>query len=105
MRQQSFKGIGGFRLTCQDDKRRSSTRGNCHGGQRCLYKKECRYLLKTNIEETGFDALETRVVAMDAQLAEFQEQMLDNSTDYALMEELGFQADNLRGDRQDHKFR
>lgn len=38
---------------------------------------------------------------MDAQLAELQQQMIDHSGDYALADELGLQADDLRGTRQD----
>lgn len=59
------------------------------------------YLLKTNIQETDFDDFEARIAAIDEQLAELQQQMLDNSGDNALMEELGLQMDDLRGDRQD----
>ena len=58
-------------------------------------------LLKTNIQETVFDDLETRIAAIDKQLAELQQQMIDNSGDNALVEELGLQMDDLRGDRQD----
>ena len=58
-------------------------------------------LLKTNIQETVFDDLEARIGAIDEQLAELQQQMIDNSGDNALVEELGLQMDNLRGDRQD----
>lgn len=58
-------------------------------------------LLKTNIQETVFDDLEARIGAIDEQLAELQQQMIDNSGDNALVEELGLQMDDLRGDRQD----
>ena len=58
-------------------------------------------LLKTNIQETVFDDLEARIAAIDEQLAELQQQMIDNSGDNALVEELGLQMDDLRGDRQD----
>lgn len=58
-------------------------------------------LLKTNIQETVFDDLEARIEAVDAQLAELQQQMIDHSGDYALADELGLQADDLRGSRQD----
>lgn len=58
-------------------------------------------LLKTNIQETVFDDLEARIAAIDEQLAQLQQQMLDNSGDNALAEELGLQIDDLRGDRQD----
>ena len=57
-------------------------------------------LLKTNIQETVFDDLEARIAAIDEQLAQLQQQMLDNSGDNALVEELGLQIDDLRGDRQ-----
>lgn len=58
-------------------------------------------LLKTNIQETVFDDLEAKIAAIDEQLAELQRQMIDNSGDNALVEELGLQIDDLRGDRQD----
>ena len=58
-------------------------------------------LLKTNIKETVFDDLEAKIAAIDERLAELQQQMIDNSGDNALVEELGLQMDNLRGDRQD----
>ena len=58
-------------------------------------------LLKTNIQETVFDDLEANIAAIDEQLAELQQQMIDNSGDNALVEELGLQMDDLRGDRQD----
>lgn len=58
-------------------------------------------LLKTNIQETVFDDLEAKIAAIDEQLAELQQQMIDNSGDNALVEELGLQMDDLRGDRQD----
>ena len=58
-------------------------------------------LLKRNIEETVFDDLEARIAAVDEQLAELQKQMVDNSGDNVLVEELGFQIDDLRGNRQD----
>ena len=58
-------------------------------------------LLKTNIQETVSDDLETRVAAIDEQLAELQQQLVDNSGDSALVDELGVQIDDLRGDRQD----
>ena len=55
-------------------------------------------LLKTNIQETVFDDLEARIAAVDEQLAELQKQMVDNSGDNVLVEKLGFQIDDLRGD-------
>lgn len=58
-------------------------------------------LLKTNIQETVFDDLKARIAEVDAQLAELQQQMIDKSGDYTLVDELGLQADDLRGDRQD----
>lgn len=58
-------------------------------------------LLKTNIQETVFDDLEARIAAVDEQLAELQKQMVDNSSDHALVEALANQIDDLRGDRQD----
>ncbi len=58
-------------------------------------------LLKTNIQETVFDDLEARIAAIDEQLAELQQQLVDNSGDNALVDELGLQIDDLRGDRQD----
>lgn len=58
-------------------------------------------LLKTNIQETVFDDLEAKIAAIDEQLAKLQQQMVDNSGDNALVEELGLQIDDLRGDRQD----
>ena len=58
-------------------------------------------LLKTNIQETVFDDLEAKIAVIDEQLAELQQQMIDNSGDNALVEELGLQMDELRGDRQD----
>lgn len=58
-------------------------------------------LLKTNIQETVFDGLEARIAAIDEQLAKLQQQMLDNFGDNVLVEELGLQIDDLRGNRQD----
>lgn len=58
-------------------------------------------LLKTNIRETVFDDLEAKIAVIDEQLAELQQQMIDNSGDNALVEELGLLMDDLRGDRQD----
>ncbi len=58
-------------------------------------------ILKQNIESTVFDDLEAKIESIDEQLAELQQQMLDNSGDNALVEELGDQIDDLRGDRQD----
>lgn len=58
-------------------------------------------LLKTNILETVFDDLEAKIAAIDEQLAELQQQMIDNSGDNALVEQQGLQMDDLRGDRQD----
>lgn len=58
-------------------------------------------LLKTNIQETVFDDLEAKIAAIDEQLAELQQQMIDNSGDNALVEQLEDQMDDLRGDRQD----
>lgn len=58
-------------------------------------------LLKTNIQETVFDDLEAKIATIDEQLADLQQQMIDNSGDNALVEELGLQMDDLRGHRQD----
>ncbi len=58
-------------------------------------------LLKTNIQETAFDDLEARIAAIDEQLAELQQRMVDNSGNNALVDELGSRIDDLRGDRQD----
>lgn len=58
-------------------------------------------LLKTNIQETVFDDLEAKIAAIDELLADLQQQMIDNSDDNALVEELGLQMDDLRVDRQD----
>lgn len=58
-------------------------------------------LLKTDIQETVFDDLEAKIAAIDKHLAELQQQMIDNSSDNALVEELGLHMDDLRGDRQD----
>ena len=58
-------------------------------------------LLKTNIQETVFDDLEAKIAAIDEQLAKLQQQMIDNSGDNALVEELGLQMDDLRGECQD----
>lgn len=58
-------------------------------------------LLKTNIRETVFDDLEARVAAIDEQLAELQQQMVENSGNHELVEELADQIDDLREDRQD----
>lgn len=58
-------------------------------------------LLKTNIQETVFDDLEAKIAAIDEQLADLQQQMIDNSGDNALVEQLGLQMDDLRGERQD----
>lgn len=58
-------------------------------------------LLKTNIQETVFDDLEAKIAAIDEQLAELQQQMVDNSGNHELVEELGLQIDDLRGNRQD----
>ena len=57
--------------------------------------------LKMNIQETVFDDLEARIAAIDEQLAELQRQLVDNSGNNALVDELGLRIDNLRGDRQD----
>lgn len=45
--------------------------------------------------------MEARVATVDEQLAELQQQMIDHSGDYALVDELGLQADDLRRTRQD----
>lgn len=58
-------------------------------------------LLKTNIQETVFDDLEAKIAVIDEQLAELQQQMIDNSGNHELVEELEDQMDDLRGDRQD----
>ena len=47
-------------------------------------------LLKTNIQETVFNDLEAKIAAIDERLAELQQQMIDNSGDNALVEQLGF---------------
>ena len=52
-------------------------------------------LLKKNIQETVCDDLEARIVAVDEQLAELQQKMVDNSCDNALVDELGFQVDEM----------
>lgn len=58
-------------------------------------------LLKTNIQETVFDDLEAKIAVIDEQLAKLQQQMVDNSGNHELVEELEDQIDDLRGDRQD----
>lgn len=58
-------------------------------------------LLKTNIQETVFDDLEARIAAIDGQLAELQQQMIDNSGDRELVEQLEDQMDDVREERQD----
>lgn len=58
-------------------------------------------LLKTNIQETVFDDLEARIAAIDEQLAELQQQMIDNSDNRELVEQLEDRMDDLREDRQD----
>ena len=58
-------------------------------------------LLKTNIQETVFDDLEAKIAAIDEQLAKLQQQMIDNSGDRELMEQLEDRMDDLREDRQD----
>lgn len=58
-------------------------------------------LLKTNIQETVFDDLEAKIAAIDEQLAELQQQMIDNSGDRELVEQLGDQMDDIREERQD----
>lgn len=58
-------------------------------------------LLKTNIQETVFDDLEAKIAAIDEQLAELQQKMVDNSGNNELVEELADQIDALRGERQD----
>ena len=58
-------------------------------------------LLKMNIQETVFDDLEARIAAIDEQLAELQQQMIDNSGDRELVEQLEDQMDDVREDRQD----
>lgn len=58
-------------------------------------------LLKKNIQETVCDDLEARIAAVDEQLAELQQKMVDNSCDNALVDELGLQVDELRENRQD----
>lgn len=58
-------------------------------------------LLKTNIQETVFDDLEAKIAAIDEQLADLQQQMIDNSGDNTLVQELGLQMDDLREERQD----
>lgn len=58
-------------------------------------------LLKTNIQETVFDDLEARIAAIDEQLAELQQQMIDNSGDRELVEQLEDQMDDVREERQD----
>ena len=58
-------------------------------------------LLKTNIQETVFDDLEAKIAAIDEQLAELQQKMIDNSGDRELVEQLEDRIDDLREDRQD----
>lgn len=58
-------------------------------------------LLKTNIQETVFDDLEAKIAAIDEQLAELQQQMIDNSGDRELVEQLEDQMDDVREERQD----
>lgn len=58
-------------------------------------------LLKTNIQETVFDDLEARIAEIDEQLAELQQQMIDNSGDRELLEQLEDQMDEVREERQD----
>lgn len=56
-------------------------------------------LLKTNIQETVFDDLEAKIAAIDEQLAELQQKMIDNSGDRELVEQLEDRIDDLREDR------
>jgi len=58
-------------------------------------------LLKQNIESTVFGDLEDRLAMVDQKLADLQAQMIAVSGDNVLVEELGFQIDDLRGNRQD----
>ncbi|MGN0449901.1 MAG: recombinase family protein [Ruminococcus sp.] len=58
-------------------------------------------LLKTNIQETVFDDLEAKIAAIDEQLADLQQQMIDNSGDRELVEQLEDQMDDVREERQD----
>ena len=58
-------------------------------------------LLKTNIQETVFDDLEAKIAAIDEQLAELQQKMIDNSGDRELVEQLEDRIDDLREDHQD----
>ena len=58
-------------------------------------------LLKTNIQETVFDDLEARIAAVDAQLAERQQELIDadgNRYEEARIEDL---ISDLREERQD----
>lgn len=58
-------------------------------------------LLKTNIQETVFDDLEARIAAVDAQLAERQQELIDadgNRDEEARIEDL---ISDLREERQD----
>ena len=58
-------------------------------------------LPKTNIQETVFDDVEAKIAAIDEQLADLQQQMIDNSGDNALVEQLEDQMDDIREERQD----
>lgn len=58
-------------------------------------------LLKQNIESTVFGDLEERMAMVDKELADLQTQMIAVSGDNALVEELGSQMNDLRGNRQD----
>ena len=58
-------------------------------------------LLKQNIESTVFGDLEDRLAMVDKELSDLQTQMIAVSGDNALVEELGSQMDDLRGNRQD----
>ena len=57
--------------------------------------------LKQNIESTVFGDLEERLAAVDEKLAALQAHMIAVSGDNALVEELGSQMNDLRGNRQD----
>ena len=58
-------------------------------------------LLKQNIESTVFGDLEDRLAMVDKELTALQTQMIAVSGDNALVEELGSQMNDLRGNRQD----
>ena len=70
-------------------------------GSSLRFFHDCFSFLKTNIQETVFDDLEAKIAAIDEQLAELQQKMIDNSGDRELVEQLEDRIDDLREDRQD----